>query len=207
MSIRWTDVESRRWQRMMEVPFVDLRAQHANFHGELDEACLAALAAATTSSERKCGRSRKSSRNIAAQACVGVDSGLSALELCLRVYGIGPGDEVITSSNTFIATAMAISATGATPILVDPCEDDFCLDPTLLAEAITPRTRAIIPVHLYGHPCQMDAIIHIALAARIRRHRRRRASAWCAVQRRRVRLDRGCGRVQLLPVKESWRRW
>ena len=94
-----------------------------------------------------------------AEHCVGVDSGLSALELCLRVYGIGPGDEVITSSNTFIATAMAISATGATPILVDPCEGDFCLDPTLLASAITPRTRAIIPVHLYGHPCQMDAIM------------------------------------------------
>ena len=130
-------------QRMMECLSSISEAQHASFHvSSSSRRAWLPLRAATTSLARKCGRSRKSLRNIAAQAIAWAStSGLSALELCLRVYGIGPGDEVITSSNTFIATAMAISATGATPILVDPCEDDFCLDPTLLVEAITPRTR------------------------------------------------------------------
>lgn len=172
-AVRATRFDARRYdgcfrardtrQRMMEVPFVDLRAQHASFHGELDEACLAALARCDyILGDEVRTFEEEFAEFCGASYCVGVDSGLSALELCLRVYGIGPGDEVITASNTFIATAMAISATGATPVLVDPREDDFCLDPALLVEAITPRTRAIIPVHLYGQPCQMEAILQIA---------------------------------------------
>jgi dTDP-4-amino-4,6-dideoxygalactose transaminase len=93
---------------------------------------------------------------------VGTDSGLSALELILRSYGIGAGDEVITAANTFIATALAISHAGATPVLVDIDPETSNLDPRELAGAITSRTKAIMPVHLYGQPANMDAIQDVA---------------------------------------------
>jgi dTDP-4-amino-4,6-dideoxygalactose transaminase len=97
-----------------------------------------------------------------AKACVGVGNGTDALYLTLRALGIGPGDEVITVAHTFIATSEAISMTGATPIFVDVLEDTMLMDPALLEPAITPRTKAIIPVHLYGQSCDMDAIMEIA---------------------------------------------
>src|SRR6185437_12318933 len=97
-----------------------------------------------------------------AKHCVGVVSGLSALELVLRAWGIGPGDEVITAANTYIATALAISSTGATPVLVDVDPQSCNIDPDAVSAAITPKTRAIIPVHLYGLPADMDAINEIA---------------------------------------------
>ncbi len=102
-----------------------------------------------------------------AEACqvehaVGVDSGTSALELALRAFGIGPGDQVVTAANTFIATALAISYTGATPVLVDVDPHTFNMDPALLEDAITERTKAVIPVHLYGQAADMDPIIEIA---------------------------------------------
>jgi dTDP-4-amino-4,6-dideoxygalactose transaminase len=93
---------------------------------------------------------------------VGVDSGFSALELILRAYGIGPGDEVITAANTFIATVGAIDITGARPVLVDIDPTTFNLDPELVVGAITPATRAVIAVHLYGHPADMDSLRRIA---------------------------------------------
>lgn len=93
---------------------------------------------------------------------VGVASGLDALRLALRTLKIGHGDEVITVANTFIATALAITSIGATPVLVDARDEDYNLDPKLLESAITPRTRAIIPVHLYGHPAAMSEIMAIA---------------------------------------------
>lgn len=94
--------------------------------------------------------------------CIGVGSGLDALVLSMKALGIGPGDEVITASNTFIATAFAISQTGATPVLVEYEPSTFCLDPRRLSAAISSRTKAILPVHLYGHPADMDAIQVIA---------------------------------------------
>jgi dTDP-4-amino-4,6-dideoxygalactose transaminase len=97
-----------------------------------------------------------------ADYAVGVDSGTSALELALRAYGISSGDEVITVANTFIATTLAISYTGATPVLVDIDPQTYTMDVSWLERAITPRTRAIIPVHLYGHPADMDPILEIA---------------------------------------------
>jgi dTDP-4-amino-4,6-dideoxygalactose transaminase len=97
-----------------------------------------------------------------ARHAVGVDSGLSALELILRAYEIGPGDEVITVANTFIATAFAVSGVGATPVLVDADSHTFNIDVTRVEQAITRRTRAIIPVHLYGQPADMDPILEIA---------------------------------------------
>ena len=94
--------------------------------------------------------------------CIGVANGLDALHLILRAYGIGPGDEVIVPSNTFIATWLAVSQTGAMPVPVEPNARTYNLDPALLEAAITPRTRAIMPVHLYGQPADMDAINQIA---------------------------------------------
>lgn len=94
---------------------------------------------------------------------VAVDSGTTALELLLRAYAIGGGDEVITVTNTFIATAFAISYVGAQPVLVDCDPDYYTIDVDALEAAITPRTRAIIPVHLYGQPANMDAVMAIAM--------------------------------------------
>jgi dTDP-4-amino-4,6-dideoxygalactose transaminase len=97
-----------------------------------------------------------------AKACVGVGNGTDALFLTLKAMGIGAGDEVITVAHTFIATSEAISMTGARPVFVDIKEDTMLMDPALLEQAITPRTKAIVPVQLYGQPCDLDAIMEIA---------------------------------------------
>lgn len=94
--------------------------------------------------------------------CVGVGNGLEALHLLLRAYDIGPGDEVIVPSNTFIATWLAVSQAGAIPVPVEPDAQTYNIDPKLIEAAITPRTRAIMPVHLYGLPAHMDSINEIA---------------------------------------------
>lgn len=97
-----------------------------------------------------------------AKHCVGVANGLDALHLILRACDIGPGDEVIVPSNTYIATWLAVSQVGATPVPVEPDPATFNLDPDRIAAAITPRTRAIMPVHLYGQPADMDPIMALA---------------------------------------------
>lgn len=147
----------------MEIPFVDLRAQYRQIQDEVDPAVLAVmqrgdfiLGGAVVEFERAfaayCGVAH----------CVGVDSGYSALELIVRAYDIGPGDEVITAANTFIATTLAISNAGATPVLVDCDPETYNIDATKIEAAITPRTKAIMPVHLYGQTADMDAIMAIA---------------------------------------------
>ena len=94
--------------------------------------------------------------------CIGVGNGLEALHLILRAYGIGAGDEVIVPANTYIATWLAVSYTGATPVPVEPDIRVYNLDPHRVEEAITPRTRAILPVHLYGQATDMEPIMQIA---------------------------------------------
>ncbi|MGO2634142.1 MAG: DegT/DnrJ/EryC1/StrS family aminotransferase [Galactobacter sp.] len=94
--------------------------------------------------------------------CIAVNSGTSALHLGLLAAGIGAGDEVIVPSFTFAATANSVAATGATPVFADIDIDSFCLDPQSVAAAITPRTKAIMPVHLYGHPANMSALNELA---------------------------------------------
>lgn len=96
--------------------------------------------------------------------CVGVGNGLDALMLILRALEIGEGDEVIVPSNTYIATALAVTYVGAKPVLVEPDIRTYNLDPTKIQEKITPATKAIMPVHLYGQPCDMDPILAIAKA-------------------------------------------
>lgn len=145
------------------VPFVDLSAAHAPIADRMRDAIAGVM-------ERNDyilgGDVAEFEREFAAYCDVaygiGVDSGTSALELALRAGGVGPGDEVITSANTFIATALAITAVGATPVLVDIDPDTHNLDPERTAAAVTARTRAIIPVHLYGHPAPMDEVMSIA---------------------------------------------
>lgn len=147
----------------MNIPFVDLQTQYQSLKEEADAAVLAVmkrgdfvLGGAVAEFERAfadyCG----------VRHVIGVDSGYSALELIVRAYGIGPGDEVITVANTFIATTLAISNAGATPVLVDIDPETYNIDPTKIEAAITPRTRAIMPVHLYGQPVDMDPILAIA---------------------------------------------
>jgi dTDP-4-amino-4,6-dideoxygalactose transaminase len=97
-----------------------------------------------------------------AKECVGLDSGMSALELGMRAMGIGPGDEVITPAGSFIASSSAISFTGATPVWVDIDHHSYNIDPDLIEAAITPRTKAIMVVHLYGQPADMDRVLAVA---------------------------------------------
>jgi dTDP-3-amino-3,4,6-trideoxy-alpha-D-glucose transaminase len=145
------------------VPFVDLSAQYATIAEEVDNAIATVL--------RNCdfilGEAVSQFEKEFASFCgcahaVGVDSGLSALRLTLSAFGIGPGDEVITAANTFIASALAISATGATPVLADVNPVTFNVDVDEIRKAITRRTKAILPVHLYGQPAEMDAIVDLA---------------------------------------------
>ena len=96
------------------------------------------------------------------QFCIGVGNGLDALMLVLKAAGVGSGDEVIVPSNTYIATALAVTYNGATPVFVEPDIRTYNIDPQKIEEKITKRTTAIIPVHLYGQPCDMDPIIKIA---------------------------------------------
>ena len=97
-----------------------------------------------------------------AKYCIGVGNGLEALHLILRAYGIGEGDEVIVPANTYIATWLAVSYSGAKPVPVEPIASTFNINPDNIEAAITKRTRAIIPVHLYGQTADMDPIIEIA---------------------------------------------
>ena len=99
---------------------------------------------------------------IGSKHCIGVANGLDARHLIVRGYGIGAGDEVIVPANTFIATWLAVSHCGAVPVPVEPDETTYALDPDRIAAAVTNRTRAIIAVHLYGHPARMDRICSIA---------------------------------------------
>jgi dTDP-4-amino-4,6-dideoxygalactose transaminase len=147
----------------MKVPFLDLRIQHAPIEGEV----LAAVSQVIQASAFAGGSFVKEFEEDFAAYCqtefaVGVGSGTEALWLSLLALGVGPGDEVITVPSTFMATAEAISFCGAKPVFVDIDECYYTMDPGLLERAITPRTRAIIPVHLFGQMADMDPIMEIA---------------------------------------------
>ncbi len=146
-----------------KIPFVDLRAQYAALQPELERAVRGVMERADfILGEEVEWFEEEFARYCEVKYAVGVGSGLDALVLALRAYGIGPGDEVITAANTFIATVLAISAVGAQPVLVDADPRTYNLDPHAVAAALTSRTRAILPVHLYGQPAEMDAILELA---------------------------------------------
>ncbi len=100
--------------------------------------------------------------------CIGISNGTEALHLALAAMGVGPGDEVITQANTYVATSFAVNYLGATPVFVDVDPVYFNMDPDKLEEKITPRTKVIIPVHMYGHACDMDRINEIAARYHLR---------------------------------------
>jgi dTDP-4-amino-4,6-dideoxygalactose transaminase len=149
--------------KQLQVPFVDLAAQHEALSAELNEAMRKVI----RDSDFILGRELRLFEEEFAGFCgvryaIGVDSGTSALELALRAHDIGPGDEVITAANSFIASALAVSHAGATPVLVDVDPASYTIDIFALKKAITTRTKAIIPVHLYGHPADMGPIGQLA---------------------------------------------
>jgi len=149
----------------MKVPFLDLKAQYDAIHDEIDEAMRAVVERTAFAGGPFVERFEQDfARYCDAGYAVGVGSGTAALWTALLALGIGPGDEVITTPSTFIATAEAISFCGATPRFVDIDERTYNMDPERFEAAITPATRAVIPVHLFGQPADMDPIMEIARA-------------------------------------------
>jgi dTDP-4-amino-4,6-dideoxygalactose transaminase len=147
----------------MSVPFVDLHAQYASIEAEVNLAIKTVLERGDFILGQALEQFEADfAAFIGTEFAIGVDSGMSALMLALRGLKIGPGDEVITSANTFIATALTISGVGATPVLVDVDPETYTLDLDKLERAITPKTKAIMPVHLFGHPEDMDPIMEMA---------------------------------------------
>jgi dTDP-4-amino-4,6-dideoxygalactose transaminase len=147
----------------MKVPFVDLQSMHRSLEPELLEVFSRVLnsSAFVLGPEVK-EFERAFAEYVGTSHCVALSNGTAALHLSLLALGVGPGDEVITVTHTFIATAEAISAVGAQPVFVDIDPVSYTMDPALLAQAISPRTRAIIPVHIYGQTADMDAILEVA---------------------------------------------
>jgi dTDP-4-amino-4,6-dideoxygalactose transaminase len=145
------------------IPLVDLKAQYRPIAAELEDAVLAVMRSGNyVLGERVEAFEADFAAFCGVREAVAVNSGTSALHLALEAAGIGPGDEVITTAMTFVATTAAILYAGAKPVLVDIDPDSLALDPARIEAAITPRTRAIIPVHLHGRLADMDAILAIA---------------------------------------------
>jgi len=147
----------------MNIPFLDLQASYREIQEEIEAAVLGSLR-----SGRYIGGpevemfEQEFAEFVEAGHCVAVANGLEALHLAMRALGIGKGDEVIVPSNTFIATWLAVSEVGAVPVPVEPYRDSCNIDVSKIEAAITPRTKAIIPVHLYGQPADLDPIVAMA---------------------------------------------
>ena len=161
---------------MSPIPVIDLHAQYTALKPELDAAVARVLDSgwyilgkevAAFEQEFAAYLQRTEESLQSKIDCVAVNSGTDALQLALRAYDVGPGDEVITVSHTAVATVAAIRLTGATPVLVDIAPDTYTMAPDAVRAALTPRTKAIIPVHLYGHPAEMDTLLTIAREAGI----------------------------------------
>ena len=146
-----------------KIPFIDLQLSTRKIRKEVDEAVARVLdsTAFILGPELETFES-EFARYCDVSHCAGIHSGTAALHLALACYGIGPGDEVITVPNTFVATVEAIAMAGAKPVLVDVREDNALIDVALVRAAITSRTKAIMPVHLFGQPCDMDPLMEIA---------------------------------------------
>lgn len=149
----------------MKVPFLDLKAQYESIRGEIAMGLQQVLDNTAFAGGPFVEKFEKDFALFCqCDFTIGVGSGTTALWMALSGLGIGPGDEVITTPNTFIATAEAISFSGATPVFVDVDERTYNMNPDLLKDAITPKTKAIIPVHLYSQMADMDRVMQIARA-------------------------------------------
>ena len=147
----------------MQVPFLDLNAAYLELKSEIDEAVARVLDSGwyVLGPEVEAFE-EEFATYCAANHAVGLANGLDALHLALRAMDVGPGDEVIVPSNTYIATWLAVSQCGATPVPVETIEATYNINPDLIEAGITPRTKVILPVHLYGQPADMDPILAIA---------------------------------------------
>jgi len=152
----------------MKVPFLDLKAQYASIHNEITAALRQVFDSAAFAGGPFVERFEKDFASFCqSRFAIGVGSGTDALWMALLAIGVGRGDEVITVPNTFIATCEAISFCGAKPVFVDIDEQTYNINPDLIESAITARTKAVIPVYLYGQMADMDRIIEIARAHRL----------------------------------------
>ncbi|MET0624602.1 MAG: DegT/DnrJ/EryC1/StrS family aminotransferase [Pyrinomonadaceae bacterium] len=153
----------------MNVPFLDLKAPHEELREELEAASRRVMESGWFIMGPECEAfEAEFAAYCGARHCVGVGNGLEALHLILRALGVGEGDEVIVPSNTYIATWLAVSCAGATPVPVEPDERTHNLDPARVEEAVTPRTKVVMPVHLYGQAADMDAINEVAARRNLR---------------------------------------
>ncbi|MBN1592257.1 MAG: DegT/DnrJ/EryC1/StrS family aminotransferase [Candidatus Coatesbacteria bacterium] len=153
----------KRGEGKKDIPLVDLKAQHHDLYNEVDDALTEVILSCGFVLGPKVKEFEQAFADFCeAKHCVGTSSGTASLHIALLALEIGKGDEVITVPNTFAATCEAICYTGAKPVLVDVNERTFNIDVTKIEAAITPRTTAIIPVHLCGQPCDMDPIMEIA---------------------------------------------
>ena len=147
----------------MNVPFLDVGAAYREIQSELESAILGSLRSGWyIGGEDVDAFEQEFAAYTDTKHCVGVANGLDALHLALLAMEIGAGDEVIVPTNTYIATWLAVSQCGAIPVPVEPVESTYNLDPSRIEAAITPRTKAILPVHLYGQPAELDPILAIA---------------------------------------------
>ncbi len=147
----------------MSVPFVDLKAQYETIKEDIDKA-IAEVITSTSFIGGELIRSFESdfAKYVGVEHCIGVANGTDAIEIALKALGIGEGDEVIVPALTWISTAGAVNGVGAEPVFVDVLESERTIDPELIEEKINAKTKAIIPVHLYGLPARMDEIMQIA---------------------------------------------
>lgn len=149
----------------MTIPFLDLQATYAELQAEIDGAVARVLASGWYIGGPEVATFEQNfARYCQTDHCIGVGNGLDALHLILRALDVGPGDEVIVASNTFIATLLAVDLVGATPVLAEPDPRTHNLDPARVEAAITTRTRVIMPTHLYGQPADLDPLLAIARA-------------------------------------------
>jgi dTDP-4-amino-4,6-dideoxygalactose transaminase len=146
----------------MNVPFLDLKAAYRELRTELNAASRRVMESGWyILGEEIEAFEREFALYCGAKHCVGVGNGLDALILILRGYGIGPGDEIVVPANTYIASWLAVSYVGAIPLPVEPNPETCNIDPDKIEDALTPRTKAIMPVHLYGQPAEMEKIVAI----------------------------------------------
>ncbi len=147
----------------MTIPFLDLKPAYAELNSQLDETFQRVMGGGQfVLGDELTAFEQEFANYCGVTHCIGVASGLDALRLVLQAWGIGKGDEVIVPANTFIATWLAVSHVGATPVPVEPDELTFNIDPQRIERAITINTKAVIPVHLYGQPADMNAVNDIA---------------------------------------------
>lgn len=145
------------------VPFLEMKPQYLELKDEFDQAYWRVMDSGWyILGEELEAFEREFAAYTGSRHCVGVGNGLEALQLILMAYGIGAGDEVIVPANTYIASWLAVSYTGALPVPVEPDPGTYNIDPRLIEQALTPRTRAIMPVHLYGQPVEMEIIWQVA---------------------------------------------